>query len=61
MFEKTLLIGCEITTIITLEQGKPLAESKGEVMYGASFVEWFSEEAKFATHKLDYILGMHLA
>ncbi|EOY2076716.1 NAD-dependent succinate-semialdehyde dehydrogenase [Vibrio alginolyticus] len=38
----------DIATIITLEQGKPLAESKGEVMYGASFVEWFSEEAKRA-------------
>ncbi|GAJ78016.1 succinate-semialdehyde dehydrogenase [Vibrio sp. JCM 18905] len=38
----------DIATIITLEQGKPLTESKGEVMYGASFVEWFSEEAKRA-------------
>ena len=28
------------------EQGKPLAESRGEVAYGASFVEWFAEEAK---------------
>ncbi|MDU9593147.1 NAD-dependent succinate-semialdehyde dehydrogenase [Vibrio sp. 1-2-3a] len=38
----------DIATVITLEQGKPLTESKGEVMYGASFVEWFSEEAKRA-------------
>src|SRR5205085_10006154 len=28
------------------EQGKPLAEAKGEVVYGASFIEWFAEEAK---------------
>ncbi|MFY8125638.1 MAG: NAD-dependent succinate-semialdehyde dehydrogenase, partial [Hydrogenophaga sp.] len=32
--------------IMTAEQGKPLAEAKGEVAYGASFVEWFAEEAK---------------
>ncbi|AXY02297.1 NAD-dependent succinate-semialdehyde dehydrogenase [Vibrio alfacsensis] len=38
----------DIATIITLEQGKPLAESRGEVAYGASFVEWFAEEAKRA-------------
>jgi succinate-semialdehyde dehydrogenase/glutarate-semialdehyde dehydrogenase len=31
---------------MTAEQGKPLAEAKGEVAYGASFVEWFAEEAK---------------
>ncbi len=31
---------------LTTEQGKPLAEAKGEVAYGASFVEWFAEEAK---------------
>jgi succinate-semialdehyde dehydrogenase/glutarate-semialdehyde dehydrogenase len=31
---------------MTHEQGKPLAEAKGEVLYGASFVEWFAEEAK---------------
>ena len=31
---------------MTAEQGKPLAEAKGEVLYGASFVEWFAEEAK---------------
>lgn len=38
----------DIATIITLEQGKPLTESRGEVEYGASFVEWFAEEAKRA-------------
>jgi succinate-semialdehyde dehydrogenase/glutarate-semialdehyde dehydrogenase len=31
---------------MTAEQGKPFAEAKGEVMYGASFVEWYAEEAK---------------
>ena len=38
----------DIASIITLEQGKPLTESRGEVAYGASFVEWFAEEAKRA-------------
>ncbi|MCB2138016.1 MAG: aldehyde dehydrogenase family protein, partial [Rhodobacteraceae bacterium] len=32
--------------ILTAEMGKPLAEAKGEILYGASFVEWFAEEAK---------------
>ncbi len=36
----------DLATIMTLEQGKPLAESRLEVAYGASFVEWFAEEAK---------------
>jgi succinate-semialdehyde dehydrogenase/glutarate-semialdehyde dehydrogenase len=36
----------DLATLMTLEQGKPLAEASGEVVYGASFVEWFSEEAK---------------
>jgi succinate-semialdehyde dehydrogenase/glutarate-semialdehyde dehydrogenase len=36
----------DLARLMTLEQGKPLAESKGEVVYGASFVEWFAEEAK---------------
>lgn len=36
----------DLATIMTLEQGKPLAESLGEVAYGASFIEWFAEEAK---------------
>lgn len=35
-----------LAELMTLECGKPLAESKGEVAYGASFVEWFGEEAK---------------
>ncbi len=36
----------DLAKIMTAEQGKPLAESAGEVMYGASFVEWFAEEGK---------------
>jgi succinate-semialdehyde dehydrogenase / glutarate-semialdehyde dehydrogenase len=36
----------DLGAIITAEQGKPLAEAKGEITYGASFVEWFAEEAK---------------
>ena len=36
----------DLARILTAEQGKPLAEAKGEVLYGASFVEWFAEEAK---------------
>ncbi len=38
----------DLGLIMTLEQGKPLPEAKGEVAYGASFVEWFGEEAKRA-------------
>lgn len=36
----------DLAALMTAEQGKPLAESVGEVVYGASFVEWFAEEAK---------------
>jgi len=36
----------DLAAIMTLEQGKPLAEAKGEVVYAASFMEWFGEEAK---------------
>ena len=36
----------DLAAILTAEQGKPLAEAKGEIAYGASFVEWFAEEAK---------------
>ena len=36
----------DLATIMTLEQGKPLAEAKGEIAYAASFVKWFSEEGK---------------
>lgn len=36
----------DLAQLLTAEQGKPLAEARGEVNYGASFVEWFAEEAK---------------
>jgi succinate-semialdehyde dehydrogenase/glutarate-semialdehyde dehydrogenase len=38
----------DLAIILTAEQGKPLAEAKAEIAYGASFVEWFAEEAKRA-------------
>ena len=36
----------DLARIMTAEQGKPLAEARGEVVYGASFIEWFAEEAQ---------------
>src|SRR5215467_11020764 len=36
----------DLAQLMTAEQGKPLAESRGEVVYAASFLEWFGEEAK---------------
>ncbi|MCL5776007.1 NAD-dependent succinate-semialdehyde dehydrogenase [Limibaculum sp. FT325] len=36
----------DLAAILTAEMGKPFAEAKGEIMYGASFIEWFAEEAK---------------
>jgi succinate-semialdehyde dehydrogenase/glutarate-semialdehyde dehydrogenase len=36
----------DLAAILTLEQGKPLAESRGEIAYGSAFIEWFAEEAK---------------
>ena len=36
----------DLAIILTAEQGKPLAEAKGEIGYAASFLEWFAEEAK---------------
>ncbi|MBJ9985274.1 NAD-dependent succinate-semialdehyde dehydrogenase [Acinetobacter sp. S40] len=36
----------ELAFILTSEQGKPLAEARGEILYAASFIEWFAEEAK---------------
>ena len=36
----------DLAILMTAEQGKPLAEAKGEVVYGASFIEWFAEEGK---------------
>jgi succinate-semialdehyde dehydrogenase / glutarate-semialdehyde dehydrogenase len=36
----------DLAIILTMEMGKPVAEAKGEILYGASYVEWFGEEAK---------------
>ncbi|HMD75357.1 MAG TPA: NADP-dependent succinate-semialdehyde dehydrogenase [Steroidobacteraceae bacterium] len=36
----------DLAVLMTAEQGKPLAEAKGEIVYAASFIEWFAEEAK---------------
>lgn len=36
----------DLAYLLTLEQGKPLQEARGEIAYGASFIEWFAEEAK---------------
>ncbi len=36
----------DLALLLTTEQGKPLAEAKGEVQYGASFIEWFAEESR---------------
>ena len=36
----------DLATVMTAEQGKPLAEARGEVLYAASFIEWFAEEGK---------------
>ena len=45
-FDLILANADDLAKLMTAEQGKPLAEAKGEVMYGASFIEWFAEEAK---------------
>ena len=45
-FDLIVANSSDLARILTLEQGKPLAEAKGEVAYGASFLEWFAEEAK---------------
>jgi len=54
--ERALILRCwfdlmvenqdDLGKILTLEQGKPLAEAKGEIAYGAAFIEWFAEEGK---------------
>lgn len=38
----------DLARLMTLEQGKPLAEARGEILYAASFIQWFAEEAKRA-------------
>ena len=45
-FDLILLNADDLALILTTEQGKPLAEAKGEILYGASFIEWFAEEGK---------------
>ena len=45
-FDLMIANAADLAALMTAEQGKPLAEAKGEIMYGASFVEWFAEEAK---------------
>jgi succinate-semialdehyde dehydrogenase/glutarate-semialdehyde dehydrogenase len=42
----------DLAMLMTCEQGKPLAEARGEVLYGAAFIEWFAEEAKRAYGEL---------
>ncbi len=39
----------DLAAILTFEMGKPLAEAKGEILYGASFIDWFAEEARRVT------------
>jgi len=45
-FELMMANRDELAALMTAEQGKPLAEAKGEVAYGASFIDWFAEEGK---------------
>jgi succinate-semialdehyde dehydrogenase/glutarate-semialdehyde dehydrogenase len=45
-FELMMAHQQDLAVIMTAEQGKPLAESKGEIAYAAAFIEWFAEEAK---------------
>ena len=45
-FELIMVHREDLATIMTAEQGKPLAEARGEIAYAASFIEWFGEEAK---------------
>lgn len=45
-FELMVANADDLAALMTAEQGKPLAEARGEALYAASFIEWFSEEAK---------------
>ena len=45
-FELMMAAQEDLAQLMTAEQGKPLAESRGEIAYGASYIEWFAEEAK---------------
>jgi len=46
LFDLMVANADDLGAILTAEMGKPLAEAKGEILYGASFIEWFAEEAK---------------
>ena len=46
LFDLMVANADDLATILTVEMGKPWAEARGEVLYGASYVEWFGEEAK---------------
>jgi len=46
LYELMIANADDLAAILTAEMGKPLAEAKGEILYGASYVEWFGEEAK---------------
>ena len=46
LYELQMANAEDLAIILTTEMGKPLAESRGEIAYGASFIEWFAEEAK---------------
>jgi succinate-semialdehyde dehydrogenase/glutarate-semialdehyde dehydrogenase len=46
LFDLMLANADDLAAIMTAEQGKPLAEAKGEIAYAASFLEWFAEEGK---------------
>ena len=56
-FELIMAAQEDLAQLMTAEQGKPLAEARGEIAYGAAFIEWFAEEGKRAygdvipTHK----------
>lgn len=45
-FELIIAHADDLAALLTAEQGKPLKEAKGEIVYGAAFIEWFGEEAK---------------
>ena len=45
-YELMIVARADLALLMTLEQGKPLAEAEGEIAYAASFIEWFAEEAK---------------
>ena len=46
LFDLTMEHIDDLATILTAEQGKPLSEARGEILYGSGFIEWFAEEAK---------------